>query len=57
MKKKRNQKQRQSDPNQLSFDFSKENTSINVHIPKSSATILSSQFISAKRLAIRLAES
>ncbi|MCZ7609828.1 MAG: hypothetical protein M5U17_06640 [Ignavibacterium sp.] len=57
MKKKRNQKQRQSDPNQLSFDFSKENTSINVHIPKSSATILSSQFISAKRLAIKLAES
>ncbi|MDT3695544.1 MAG: hypothetical protein ROY99_04070 [Ignavibacterium sp.] len=56
MKKKRKLKQQQSNPNQLCFDFIKENTSINVHIPKSSATILNSQFISAKRLVIKLAE-
>ncbi|MDY0083715.1 MAG: hypothetical protein RBR74_11090 [Ignavibacteriaceae bacterium] len=57
MKKKKKLKQQQSDPNQLSFDFSKENTSIDVHIPRSSAATYSSQFTSAKRLAIKLAES
>jgi len=57
MKKKKDLKRRQVDPNQLSFDFNKQDTSIDVHIPKSSAATFNLQFTPGKKLTIKLAES
>lgn len=57
MKKKKSKKTLQENPNQLSFEFLYKETSIDVHIPKSAATVFNTHFTSTKRLAIRLAES
>lgn len=57
MKKKKNSKQQQSNPNQLSFDFFRKDSSIDVHIPKSASTVFNTHFTTTKRLAIKLAEA
>jgi hypothetical protein len=56
MKKKKSKKISQENPNQLSLEFLFKETSIDVHSPKSATTIFSTQFNTAKRLAIQLAE-
>jgi hypothetical protein len=57
MKKKKSKKLSQENPNQLSLEFLFKETSIDVHVPKSAATVFNTQFTTTKRLAIRLAES
>jgi hypothetical protein len=57
MKKKKSKKQTQENPNQLSLQFLFKETSIDVHVPKSAATVFNTQFTSTKRWAIQLAES
>jgi hypothetical protein len=57
MKKKKSKKTSQENPNQLNFEFSYKETSIDVHIPKSATTVFNTNFTKTKRLAIRLAES
>ena len=57
MKKKKSKKLLQENPNQLSLEFLFKETSIDVHVPKSAATVFSTHFTTTKRLAIRLAES
>jgi len=57
MKKKKNKKLLQENPNQLSLEFLFKETSIDVHVPKSAKTVFNTHFTSTKRLAIQLAES
>lgn len=57
MKKKKSSKPQQPNPNQLSFDFIRKDSSIDVHIPKSASTVFNTHFTSTKRLAIKLAEA
>lgn len=57
MKKKKSKKILQKNPNQLSLEFLYKEPSIDVHIPKSAATIFNTNFTATKRLSIRLAES
>ena len=57
MKKKKLKKITQENPNQLAFEFLFKEPSIDVHIPKSAATVFNAHFASTKRLTIQLAES
>ena len=57
MKKKKSKKLSQENPNQLSLEFLYKEPSIDVHIPKSAATVFNANFTATKRLSIRLAES
>ena len=57
MKKKKEKKTSQENPNQLSLDFVYKEPTIDVHIPKSATTVFNSHFTTSKGLAIRLAES
>ncbi|MBP9121490.1 MAG: hypothetical protein KBF59_11560 [Ignavibacterium sp.] len=57
MKKKKSKKLSQENPNQLSLEFLFKETAIDVHVPKSAATVFNTHFTTTKRLAIRLAES
>jgi hypothetical protein len=56
MKKKKQKKSSEENPNQLAFDFSFKEQIIDVHVPKSSSSVFSIQLNTAKRLAIQLAE-
>jgi len=56
MKKKKQKKSSEENPNQLAFDFLFKEQTIDVHVPKSSTSVFSIQLNTAKRLAIQLAE-
>lgn len=57
MKKKKSKKLSQENPNQLSLEFLFKEPSIDVHIPKSTATVFNTHFTETKRLSIRLAQN
>lgn len=57
MKKKKSKKILQENPNQLSLEFLFKEPSIDVHIPKSAATVFNTHFTETKRLSIRLAQN
>ncbi len=57
MKKKKSKKFSQENPNQLSLEFLFKEPSIDVHIPKSAATVFNTHFTETKRLSIRLAQN
>jgi len=57
MKKKKNKKLSQENPNQLSLEFLFKETPIDVHVPKSATTVFNSHFTTTKRLAIQLVQS
>ena len=57
MKKKKNKKLSQENPNQLSLEFLFKETPIDVHVPKSATTVFNSHLTTTKRLAIQLAQS
>lgn len=57
MKKKKSKKLSQENPNQLSLEFLFKEPSIDVHIPKSAATVFNTNFTETKRLSIRLAQN
>ena len=57
MKKKKSKKISQENPNQLRLEFLYKEPAIDVHIPKSASTVFNTNFTSAKRLSIQLAES
>jgi hypothetical protein len=56
MKKKKQKKSSEENPNQLSFEFLFKEQSIDLHVPKSSATVFNIQLNTAKRLSIQLAD-
>lgn len=57
MKKKKNKKLSQENPNQLSLEFLFKETPIDVHVPKSATTVFNTHFTTTKRLTIQLVES
>ena len=56
MNKRKSRKSIQQDPNQLSFKFLHKEESIDVHVPKTRITRLSTNPVSVKGLAIKLAQ-
>lgn len=57
LKKKKSKKTLQKNPNQLNFEFQFREPSIDVHIPKSAATVFNTHFTNSRRLSIRLADN
>lgn len=56
MKKKKQKKSSEENPNQLAFEFLFKEQTIDVHVPKSTTSVFNIQLNTAKRLAIQLAD-
>lgn len=56
MKKKKQKKSAEENPNQLAFEFLFKEQTIDIHAPKSSTSVFNIQLNTAKRLAIQLAD-
>lgn len=56
MKKKKQKKSSEENPNQLAFDFLFKEQPIDIHLPKQTTSVFNIQLSTAKRLAIQLAE-
>lgn len=57
MKKKKSRKSNPGNTNQLSFDFSSAEPSIEVHLPRTNLKSFETHFTTTKRLAIKLAQN